>query len=93
MISLNETHDPSLASWVVSANDTDTDFPIQNLPLAVFRRRGRSEAFRGGVAIGEHIVDLAAAVERGVFSGEAARAAQAAARDSLNAFIALGPSA
>ena len=93
MIPLNETHNPTLTSWVASANTADTEFPIQNLPLAVFRRRGRSEAFRGGVAIGEQILDLAAAVERGVFSGDAARAAQAAAVDSLNALMALGPSA
>ena len=54
----NETHDPALRSWVDSANAADTDFPIQNLPFAVFRRRGRGEAFRGGVAIGDQIVDL-----------------------------------
>ena len=69
MTSLNETHDPALRSWVASARTTDTEFPIQNLPLAVFRRRGKNEAFRGGVAIGERIVDLAAAVSHGVFDG------------------------
>src|SRR4051794_32445694 len=30
---LNETHDPILKSWVESANDPATEFPIQNLPL------------------------------------------------------------
>ena len=93
MTMLNETHDPALLSWVESANAADTDFPIQNLPLAVFRRRGSSETFRGGVAIGTQIVDLAAAVERGVFGREAARPAQAAAGDTLNALMALGPAA
>jgi fumarylacetoacetase len=93
MTTLNETHDPALRSWVDSANAADTEFPIQNLPLAVFRRRGRQEAFRGGVAIGEQIVDIAAAVERGLFSGEAAAAATAASGDSLNALMALGPAA
>ena len=65
MTTLNETHDPALRSWVESANATnatESEFPIQNLPLAVFRRRGRREAFRGGVAIGAQIVDMA---ERG----------------------------
>ena len=33
----NETHDPSITSWVESANTADTDFPIQNLPFGVFR--------------------------------------------------------
>jgi len=47
-------------SWVESANDPATDFPIQNLPFGVFRRKGSKEAPRGGVAIGEEILDLAA---------------------------------
>src|SRR5690606_39469288 len=35
---INETHDPNLRSWVESANDPTTDFPIQNLPLAIGER-------------------------------------------------------
>ena len=60
MTRLNETHDPALRSWVESANRADGDFPIQNLPFATFRRKGSLESFRGGVAIGDRIVDLAA---------------------------------
>ena len=41
---LNETHDPRLLSWVDSANDPSTDFPVQNLPFGVFRRRGHDES-------------------------------------------------
>jgi len=55
-----QTHDPKLKSWVESANDPATDFPIQNLPFGVFRRKGSKEAPRGGVAIGDQILDLAA---------------------------------
>jgi len=55
-----QTHDPKLKSWVESANDPATDFPIQNLPFGVFRRQGSKEAPRGGVAIGDQILDLAA---------------------------------
>ena len=57
---MNRTHDPDLRSWVESANDSAADFPIQNLPLGVFRRKGRKEQPRGGVAIGDQIFDLAA---------------------------------
>jgi fumarylacetoacetase len=58
---LDETHDPGLQSWVESANAPDSDFPIQNLPFGVFRgRKARGEAPRGGVAIGDRILDLAA---------------------------------
>jgi fumarylacetoacetase len=93
MQTLNETHDPALRSWVESANQANSDFPIQNLPFAVFRRQGGSEAFRGGVAIGEQILDLAALAAAGVFSGEAAPAVKAGGQDKLNDLMALGQSA
>ena len=57
---LDATHDPGLKSWVESANHPASDFPIQNLPLGVFRRKGTKEKPRGGVAIGDQILDLAA---------------------------------
>lgn len=91
MHALNETHDPQLQSWVASANDGQTDFPIQNLPFAIFRRQGSKEAFRGGVAIGDQIVDMAAAVKAGVFTGDALEAAQAATEPTLNHLMGLGP--
>ena len=47
-------------SWVESANDPASDFPLQNLPYGVFRRKGTTEAPRGGVAIGDQVLDLAA---------------------------------
>jgi fumarylacetoacetase len=56
----NRTHDPDLRSWVESANDPASDFPIQNLPFGVFRRKGSKEKPRGGVAIGDQVFDLAA---------------------------------
>jgi fumarylacetoacetase len=90
MNTLNETHDPSLRSWVASGNAPESDFPIQNLPFAVFRRRGSAEAFRGGVAIGDQILDLSAAAGAGVIGGEAALALQAGGEDKLNALMALG---
>jgi fumarylacetoacetase len=86
MTSIDETHDATRQSFVRSANG-HPDFPIQNLPLGVFSR-GADEA-RGGVAIGDHILDLGAAVDSGSIAGEAARAAQAASQSSLNAFFAL----
>jgi fumarylacetoacetase len=88
MPALNETHDPALRSWVASANIASTDFPIQNLPFAVFRRQG--EGARGGVAIGDAIVDLGALARAGILEGLAAQAAAAGAHDSLNALMALG---
>ena len=75
---LNETHDAALTSWVASGNDASTEFPIQNLPFGVFRRSGSQEAWRGGVAIGDQVVDLQAALQAGIFTGDAEQAAVAA---------------
>jgi fumarylacetoacetase len=60
MNSIDETHDPALKSWVESANDPATEFPIQNLPFGRFRRAGETGALRIGVAIGDQILDLVA---------------------------------
>jgi fumarylacetoacetase len=90
---INETHDPALKSWVETANVPDADFSIQNLPFGVFRRKGLNEPFRGGVAIGDEILDLAAAQKAGVFSGEASSAAAACGGSTLNAFMAMGEGA
>ena len=57
---MNRTHDPELRSWVGSANDPGTDFPIQNLPFGIFKRKKSGEKPRGGVAIGDQVFDLAA---------------------------------
>ena len=53
---MDSTHDPKLTSWVESANRADSDFPIQNLPYASFRKRGE-ERVRVGVAIGDMVLD------------------------------------
>jgi len=91
MTSLRETNDPDRTSWVTSANDPATDFPIQNLPFGVFRRRGSAAAGRVGVAIGEMVLDIgvAATISVAPFDGHAACVA-ACATDSLNALMALG---
>ena len=90
---LNETHDPTLRSWVESANDPGSDFPIQNLPYGVFRRSGSPEPMRVGVAIGDMILDLPAALARGLLGSAAQEPAQHACAPTLNALMALGPPA
>lgn len=90
MTTINETHDPSLKSWIASANTGESDFPVQNLPYATFRRKGTTEPFRPGVAIGDQIMDLAALAAKQPFEGLAAEALAACATDSLNALMALG---
>ena len=90
---INATHDPNQNSWVASANDLDTDFPIQNLPAGVFRRRGSSEPRRIGVAIGTQILDLAACSKHGLLQAAGEVVAKACAEGSLNCLMALGQQA
>ena len=71
MYEINETHDPNLRSWVESANDPNSDFPIQNLPVTqvgVFDYH-RSDFI--GMRIGDHVLDLTSMAESGVIDVEA----------------------
>ncbi|MET0346725.1 MAG: fumarylacetoacetase [Casimicrobiaceae bacterium] len=54
---VDDTHDPALESFVASANDPATDFPLQNLPLGRFRRGSREE-WQIGAAIGDQVLPL-----------------------------------
>jgi fumarylacetoacetase len=87
---VNETHDPNRISWVESAQG-HPDFPIQNLPYGIFRRRGSSGRPAVGVAIGDQILDVAAARAAGVLSRSVATAAEACTAPVLNDLMALGP--
>lgn len=81
---INETHDPTLKSWVESANDPDTDFPLQNLPFCVFRGPNNADMPRGGVIIGDNIIDIWGLYGSGVISSETREAAVAASANNLN---------
>ena len=93
-VQLNETHDVNLRSWVASANQADIDFPLQNLPFAVFRRQGSNQAFRIGVAIGDQVLDLGAAHATHAFAGytelQGGHFTNAVNANNLNALMALG---
>jgi fumarylacetoacetase len=90
-MTLNDTHDPKLKSWVESANDPAGDFPIQNLPFGVFKREGADEEPKVGVAIGDRILDISECRDSGLFSGATFMAAVSCEVASLNALMALGP--
>lgn len=76
-------------SWHESANG-HPDFPLRNLPYGVFRRAGSDESYRVGVALGDSIVDIAAAIRHDLVPAAARTAAEACTGDSLNALMALG---
>ena len=87
------THDPELKSWVDSANDGKTDFPIQNLPFGRFRRAGSEEPFRIGVAIGDQVLDLKLALEQCPWDAFHYRMLEPLAAGNLYHLMALGSEA
>ncbi len=84
---VNHTHDPALASWVETANDANTDFPVQNLPYGVFTRRDADESPRVGVAIGAMVFDVTAAVRGNALPRDTAT--ERCARTTLNGLMEL----
>ena len=93
---IDHTHDPSRTSWVRSANVRGTDFPLQNLPLGVFRRANSREAPRVGIAIGDYLLDVAACLAAGCFdngSHELRVTARACAMPALNEVMSRGATA
>ncbi len=63
---IDETHDPKLESWVESANDPNTDFPIQNLPLCDLVDQAQEQECVDGVRIGDQILSLKGLVSTGL---------------------------
>jgi len=86
----DETHDPARRSWVEAANTAEAPFPIQNLPLGVFRRHGETGQGRIGVAIGDAVLDLGAAVAAGLIDVPE-MLKQACGAPTLNGLMGLGP--
>jgi fumarylacetoacetase len=86
--SLNETHNPTVRSWVESANVSSTDFPIQNLPFGVFDRGKALTCI--GVAIGDYILNLAGAAEADCIPGIDEITNEALMDEPLNLLMALG---
>ena len=92
LLPLDDTHRADLRSWVESAQNADTDFPIQNLPLGMFRSPTRSA--RPGVAIGDGILDLVAVAELCMLDDTLAATVHECEREgALNLLLAEGRSA
>jgi fumarylacetoacetase len=77
-----EANNPSLRSWIEV--DTNSDFPIQNLPFGVFKTNNKTA--RVGVAIGKKIIDLFELSKAGFIETEL----DLLDTDSLNGLMALG---
>ncbi len=68
MPDVDHTHDPALVSWIQSANDEASAFPLQNLPWCAFHRQDEDETCaRSGVRLGEALVDVEVLAEAHFF--------------------------
>lgn len=79
----------STKSWIESANDPSTDFPIQNLPYGVFKKKNNAQKPRIGVAIGDYILDLREALKEGILRGLSKNVFEALKKETLNSLMAL----
>ncbi len=86
MYALNATHSQDLISWVESANQPETDFPIQNLPYCVFQNSDNPTSI--GIGIGDQILNLRACAEAGLLSPDFETVSQ---QTTLNLLMALPP--
>jgi fumarylacetoacetase len=83
---IDKTHHQDLRSWVPGAN-AHPAFPIQNLPLCVFSHGGTDK--RGGVVIGDYVLDLAALVATDLLKEDDREIVACAAGSKLNPYFAL----
>lgn len=88
---LNDTHQASLLSWVPSANEADSEFPVQNLPYGAFRRKGSGVAHQIGVAICDQILPVTRLLGMADLSTTEREAAAACDSPTLNRLMTLGP--
>lgn len=84
-MNIDSTLDPRLTSWIDSANDSATDFPIQNLPYGVFRNKTRDSI---GVAIGNYALSLPRCLDAGLIDVDAQTSAACRAK-RMNLLMAL----
>jgi fumarylacetoacetase len=80
----------ALKSWLASANDPASDFPIENLPYGAFRYRGQTHI---GIAIGNRILDLFACTANGLLARLPEEIEYACRMETLNALMELAPEA
>ncbi len=84
------TLDPSLESWIESANDPGTDFPIQNLPFGACSILGPDSEAHVCVAIGDQALDLSGLWTAGLFAGTPVEESNVFDSGALNGFLSMG---
>ena len=68
-MTINETHDPKLKSWVESANDPGAAFPIQNCPLCRVSTRAGGP-YATACPIGDRLLDITRCAKGGLLPAD-----------------------
>ena len=84
---MDETHNPNLKSWIDV--DSDSHFPIQNLPFGVFRPSNGGDLHVCTI-IGDYVIDLSILDLNGVFANSNLQDTLVFDEPTLNAFMSLG---
>ena len=80
----------AMTSWIESANQPESDFPLANLPYGVFQGEHASHI---GVAIGDQILDLRKCSQAGLLDGLPSLVVDSCSASQLNSLMGLGPNA
>jgi fumarylacetoacetase len=80
---INETHNPDLKSWIESANDPNTDFPVQNLPFITYWSKNDDDLGGIGVVIGDRVFDLGLGGSLGFFDNLLSEDSEEAVYDGI----------
>jgi fumarylacetoacetase len=84
---MSKANNPNLRSWIPV--NTDSDFPIQNLPFGIFKPKKTGKP-RAGTIIGSTVIDLSAIAEKGYLANAGIKNSAVFDQPFLNDFIALG---
>lgn len=84
---MDETHNPNLKSWIDV--DSDSHFPIQNLPFGVFCPSNGGDLHVCTI-IGDYVIDLSILDLNGVFANSNLQDTLVFDEPTLNAFMSLG---
>ncbi len=84
-----KANDPELKSWIEVPKDSD--FPIQNIPFGVFRKKNGTE--RCGTRIGDQVIDLFELAKLGYLDELGIPDLRVFGKPALNDFISLGKQA
>jgi fumarylacetoacetase len=88
-MNIDRSHDPSRGTWISGKPHKKSGFPIQNLPLGVFREPGGVSKGSIGIRILDQVLDLKGLAETGLLDSLSGDVQDAFVGSQLNGWLAL----